>query len=393
MAKRKKETGYVFLPSFATSIARLPEDQQLEAFWAITNYGLYGETPKNDNMVMLMLIDLVSPVIDASKNKYKAAVENGKKGAEFGKLGGRPRKTPEDNQKKPQKKPQDIDIESDIESEVEADSEEEAEDDSESKKEKKKETESESNMLRNQTEQEPVDNVDRVDNFSFSGNLDSASSAYPLTVGEVRTYCQKNGLYTDPERFFEYHSKRNWVLDDGRPVRDWKLLAMSKTWNVKETALAQPEKQPKRDEIKKLAKEIIFSGNPIPPKDLEEVKEYCDGWKDINVNEFYSYFKEKHWKLFDKPVIDWKSAVKLWRREMMESQKSLTPEEVANNIYKGRGNFTIWDKEEAWNDFLTGTLNLDQQLKDAGKISSFGVPCPVGMTMEMFEEYYKEMTE
>lgn len=392
MAKRKKETGYVFLPSFAKFIELLPEDQQLEMFWAITEYGLHGKKPDKGSTAAASL-ELIIPVIDASQNRYKAAVENGKKG-------GRPKTKPENNQKETRKKPeyppennqrvnQDIDIESDIESEVEADSEEEAEDDSESKKEKKKEAESEPDMLRNQTER-PVDNGD---NFSFSDSSDRSSSAYPLTVGEVRTYCQTMGLHTDPERFFEYHQKRNWVLGDGKPVRDWKLLAMSETWNVKEIALEQPKEQPKQDEIEKLAKKIIFSGNPLPPKDLEEVKEYCDGWNDFSPEEFYNYFEDKFWKLFDKPVINWKMAVKLWRREIMESQKSLTPEEVANNIYKGRGNFTIWDKEEAWTDFKNGGLNLDQQLKDAGKLSSFGCPCPLGMTMEMFEEYYRKMKD
>ena len=59
MAKRKKRNGYVFRPSFAKFIELLPEDQQLEAFWAITNYGLYGETPKNGNIVMLMEVTIV----------------------------------------------------------------------------------------------------------------------------------------------------------------------------------------------------------------------------------------------------------------------------------------------------------------------------------------------
>lgn len=338
MAKKKKETGYVFLPSFARFIELLPEDQQIEMFWAITEYGLYGKKPDKGSTTAASL-ELIIPVIDASQNRYKAAVENGKKGAEFGKLGGRPRKTPEYNQKKPQKKPQDIDIESDIESEVEADSEEEAEDDSESKKEKKKETESESNMLRNQTEQEPVDNVDRVDNFSFSGNLDSASSAYPLTVGEVRTYCQKNGLYTDPERFFEYHSKRNWVLDDGRPVRDWKLLAMSKTWNVKETAPEQPETMSKRDEAETIIESKIIS--IPPPSDLEEVRQYCDQRNlEYGMDNFYEYFKETGWTLAGKRIRNWKSALLCWyeiEERLRKNLEYICDANVARELYSHYG--------------------------------------------------------
>lgn len=119
---KKKERGFVFLPSFAAFIELLPEEQQLEAFWAISKYGLYGEKPRKGSTSSAFL-ELIIPVIDASQNRYKASVENGKKGAEYGKLGGRPKKKEEKPQKKPQRKPQDIDKELDIEKEVDKEEE------------------------------------------------------------------------------------------------------------------------------------------------------------------------------------------------------------------------------------------------------------------------------
>jgi len=119
---KKKERGFVFLPSFASFIGLLPEEQQLEAFWAITKYGLYGERPVKGSMSSAFL-ELIIPVIDASQNRYKAAVENGKKG-------GRPKTNPTNNQNETRIKPepkqngnQDIDKELDIEKEVDKEEE------------------------------------------------------------------------------------------------------------------------------------------------------------------------------------------------------------------------------------------------------------------------------
>ena len=104
----------MFLPSFAHCIEQLPQDTQLEMFWAITNYGLYGTKPKKGSVVAATL-ELITPIIDASQNRYRSAVENGKKG-------GRPKKASDENQSETRRKPegnqrvnQDIDIDSEIE--------------------------------------------------------------------------------------------------------------------------------------------------------------------------------------------------------------------------------------------------------------------------------------
>lgn len=195
---KKKERGFVFLPSFAAFIELLPEEQQLEAFWAISKYGLYGEKPRKGSASSAFL-ELIIPVIDASQNRYKASVENGKKGAEYGKLGGRPKKKEEKPQKKPQRKPQDIDKELDIEKEVE----------------KEKEMEKES-----------VSRAKKPTRTNFT----------PPSLEDVMGYCVEKEYMMDAERFIDYYTSNGWMVGRNK-MKDWK--AAVRNWVRKD----KPPKQ------------------------------------------------------------------------------------------------------------------------------------------------------
>lgn len=96
--------GFVFYQSWWTAIVNLPRDIQGEVLTAIIEYGLYGETTDNLKPIARTVLELVKPQIDANNTKY----ENGKKGAEYGKLGGRPNKseTPKKPQQNPKKTPE-----------------------------------------------------------------------------------------------------------------------------------------------------------------------------------------------------------------------------------------------------------------------------------------------
>jgi hypothetical protein len=95
--------GFVFYQSWWTAIVNLPRDIQGEVLTAIIEYGLYGETTDNLKPIARTVLELVKPQIDANNTKY----ENGKKGAEYGKLGGRPNKseTPAKPQENPRETP------------------------------------------------------------------------------------------------------------------------------------------------------------------------------------------------------------------------------------------------------------------------------------------------
>ena len=113
--------GVVFLSSFHEAIRGLPDDERLQMYDCILEYGLYGECKELDP-VLRSLFTLIKPVIDASQRRYQAAKTNGQKG-------GRPRKNQtenqNENQNKNQNQNQDIDIDSDIDSDIDIDSDKE----------------------------------------------------------------------------------------------------------------------------------------------------------------------------------------------------------------------------------------------------------------------------
>jgi len=95
--------GFVFYRSFAQAISCLEDEQKLRVFDAIIEYGLNGNEIELSGAEKGIFI-LIKPQIDANNKRY----ENGCKGAEFGKLGGRPKKekeNPEKTPKKPQENP------------------------------------------------------------------------------------------------------------------------------------------------------------------------------------------------------------------------------------------------------------------------------------------------
>jgi hypothetical protein len=61
---------------------------------------------------------LAKPNLDSARRRYMASVENGKKGAEYGKLGGAPKGNQNARKKQPQKQPLDVDVNEDVEEDV-----------------------------------------------------------------------------------------------------------------------------------------------------------------------------------------------------------------------------------------------------------------------------------
>ncbi len=88
--------SFIFYRSFYSAISALPDEQQLSLYRAIVERALNGIEPELFGTVKGMY-ELIKPQIEANERKYL----NGCKGAEFGKLGGRPPKNPTETPKKP----------------------------------------------------------------------------------------------------------------------------------------------------------------------------------------------------------------------------------------------------------------------------------------------------
>ena len=96
----------VFYRSFLTALKSLPDDLRAEVLMDILSYGLDGVEPQSNDGVCRAIFELVRPQIDANNQRYV----NGCKGAEYGKMGGRPRKnnelkSPNETPMKPLKNP------------------------------------------------------------------------------------------------------------------------------------------------------------------------------------------------------------------------------------------------------------------------------------------------
>ena len=92
MEKNQKDerTSFVFYRSFFEAAQELDIAEKALLYDAIINYGLFNQQPDKricDKHIIAMF-KLIQPQIDKNYERY----ENGKKGAEYGKLGGRPPK-------------------------------------------------------------------------------------------------------------------------------------------------------------------------------------------------------------------------------------------------------------------------------------------------------------
>ena len=78
------------------------EKEKLAIYEALTDYAFLGIEPTDLTPICKIIWKLIKPNIDSSIRRYDACVNNGKKGAEYGSLGGRPKnkkatkKTPEE---------------------------------------------------------------------------------------------------------------------------------------------------------------------------------------------------------------------------------------------------------------------------------------------------------
>ena len=164
----------VFYRSFYEAVKDLPAEEFKEAVSAIMEYGLNDEEQTPSGAAKVFLI-MAKPLIDANNKKH----ENGKKGAEFGKLGGRPKK---ETPKKPQENP-------------------------------------------NRT---PNVNVDVNVNENIKESEEKKLRFYPPTLEELKKYIADNKYNVDPERFIDYYTANGWTVGKNR-MKDWK--AVVRNWD------------------------------------------------------------------------------------------------------------------------------------------------------------------
>lgn len=106
---QNENKAFVMYDSFITAMRNLNGDDFKECVLAMADYAIKGIEPVSENPMIKIILTLALPNIDAAQRKHLQAVENGSKGKEYGKQGGRPRKgeTPEQyHQRKLEENPQ-----------------------------------------------------------------------------------------------------------------------------------------------------------------------------------------------------------------------------------------------------------------------------------------------
>lgn len=176
--------SFVFYKSFYEAINNLSKEDQLEVYNAICEYSFNENIPETLTGVAKAMFILMKPNIDSANARYRASVENGKKG-------GRP---------------------------------------------KKKETQQKPNQNLDKTQQKPNqnlnDNVDDNVDDNVNYNIDNINNASKSkfqkpTLEEVKQYCLERNNKIDAEYFIDHYNSNGWKVGKNS-MKDWK--AAVRTW-------------------------------------------------------------------------------------------------------------------------------------------------------------------
>ena len=120
MSKTKDngKKSFVMYASFLEAMKHLNDAEYRECMTLISEYAFNGIEEKSSSPLVNIILEMAKPNLEAAKLRYDACVENGKKGAEFGKLGGAPKGNQNARKKQPLKQPLDVDANEDVEDDV-----------------------------------------------------------------------------------------------------------------------------------------------------------------------------------------------------------------------------------------------------------------------------------
>lgn len=105
-SKDNGKKSFVMYASFFEAMKHLNDAEFRECMTLISEYAFNGIEDKSSSPLVNIILEMAKPNLEAARQRYDACVENGKKGAEYGKLGG----APKGNQNTRKKQPLDVDL-------------------------------------------------------------------------------------------------------------------------------------------------------------------------------------------------------------------------------------------------------------------------------------------
>ena len=122
MTSKNDKKSFVFYDSFLSVMKHLNDAEFRECVLKIRDYALEDVDEESSSPMVNVIMAMAKPNLDSAKRRYMASVENGKKGAEYGKLGGAPKGNQNARKKhpliQPQIQPLDEDVNEDVEEDV-----------------------------------------------------------------------------------------------------------------------------------------------------------------------------------------------------------------------------------------------------------------------------------
>ena len=103
--KNDKKRSFVMYDSFLEAMRHLNDADFRECVNKIRDYALEGIDEESASPNVNIIMTLAKPNLDSARRRYEACVENGKKGAEYGKDGGAPKGNKNASKKQPQEQP------------------------------------------------------------------------------------------------------------------------------------------------------------------------------------------------------------------------------------------------------------------------------------------------
>ena len=113
-SKENEKKSFVMYASFLEAMKYLNDAEHRECMTMISEYACKGIEEKSSSPSVNIIFEMAKPNLDAANKRYDACVENGKKGAEYGKLGGAPKGNQNARKKQPLKQPLNVDDNEDV---------------------------------------------------------------------------------------------------------------------------------------------------------------------------------------------------------------------------------------------------------------------------------------
>ena len=120
-SKANDKKSFVMYDSFLSAMKHLNDAEFRECVLKIRDYALEGNEEESESPMVNVIMALAKPNLDSARRRYMASVENGKKGAEFGELGGAPKGNKNASKKQPLKQPLDVDVDDNVNEDVDVD--------------------------------------------------------------------------------------------------------------------------------------------------------------------------------------------------------------------------------------------------------------------------------